>query len=238
MSDMCTMIVLAAGRGQRFGGPLPKQYLPLHHRPLLWHTLSRLHQHPQIQTIIPVIAPDGAALWQEMMDPLLIHLPKVAPPVTGGEERQQSVFKALKTLNLPESGWVGIHDGARPLVEAALLDRLLDARKRGDAIIPTLPASDTVKQVHGEGYVLTTLKRETIHLVQTPQLFRFKQILEAHQAAEKSHFIGTDDASLVERLGRRVIVVPGSPHNMKITHPLDQRVAEQLLQEERPWRSE
>ncbi len=238
LPEPCTMIVLAAGRGERFGGPLPKQYLPLLDRPLLWHTLSRLHRHPQISHIIPVIAPTGERLWQQIMQPLLTHLPKVSPAVIGGTERQHSVFNALRSLKLPENGWVGIHDGARPLVDVELLDRLFAARSRADAIIPTLPVSDTVKQVRADGAVIATLERAGIHRVQTPQLFRFKQILDAHQQAADSRFIGTDDASLLERLALPVVVVPGASYNIKITQPLDYMLAELLLQREEPCRYE
>ncbi len=229
----CTMIVLAAGRGERFGGPLPKQYLPLGNRPLLWHTLSRLHHHAQIDKIIPVIAPDGEDLWQRLMQPLLTDLPKVAAPVLGGRQRQHSVFNALRTLALADDAWIGIHDGARPLVDGALLDRLLEARNRGDAIIPALTASDTVKQVDPHGQIVTTLNRDSICFVQTPQLFRFRLIREAHQQAADDHFIGTDDASLVERLSHPVWVVPGGAHNIKITHPVDQTWAAWQLQGEK-----
>ncbi|MEO5352519.1 MAG: 2-C-methyl-D-erythritol 4-phosphate cytidylyltransferase [Magnetococcus sp. XQGC-1] len=229
----CTMVVLAAGRGERFGGTLPKQYLPLHGQPLLWHTLSRLHRHTHITRIVPVISPTGEELWQQILQPLLNTLPKVTPPLLGGTERQYSVFKALLALNLADDAWIGIHDAARPLVDDDLLERLLRAREQGDAIIPTLPASDTVKRVDRHGQVVATLDRTVIHLAQTPQLFRFGQILHAHRQAEADRFIGTDDASLVERLSLPVMVVPGSARNIKITHPLDRAWAEQLLQEEK-----
>ena len=236
MHSGVTMIVLAAGRGRRFGGTLPKQYLPLQSRPILWHSLSRLHQHPKIDTIVPVIAPDGEELWQTIMAPLLAPLPKVTPPVLGGDERQHSVFKALLSLNLPHTAWIGIHDGARPLVEQRVLDHLFQARQQSDAIIPALPASDTIKRIDAHGHILSTLDRETICLAQTPQLFRFGLIFQAHQQAAADGFLGTDDASLVERLNQTtgifypVLVVRGSTKMLKITNPSDQELAEQLLQ--------
>lgn len=238
MQDDVTMIVLAAGRGQRFGGSLPKQYLPLRHHPILWHTLSRLHNHAQICKIIPVIAPNGEELWQKIMVPHLDALPKVTTPVEGGEERQHSVFKALLSLNLEDNAWVGIHDGARPLVDQGLLDRLFQARDHSDAIMPAILASDTIKRINPQGYIIETLDRENIRLAQTPQLFRFGWILQAHQHAAKAHFLGTDDASLVERLQGTanlscpVFVVPGNADMIKITRPLDRDLAEQLLQKE------
>ena len=238
MHSGVTMIVLAAGRGLRFGGTRPKQYLPLQNHPILWHSLNRLHQHPKIDTIVPVIAPDGEELWQTIMTPLLAPLPKVTRPVQGGDERQHSVFKALLSLDLPQTAWVGIHDGARPLIEQAVLERLFQARQQSDAIIPTLPASDTIKHVDAHGHIITTLERATLCLAQTPQLFRFGLILQAHQQAAADGFLGTDDASLVERLNQTtgqfhsVLVVQGSAKMIKITSHLDKELAEQLLQKE------
>ncbi|WP_130470361.1 2-C-methyl-D-erythritol 4-phosphate cytidylyltransferase [Candidatus Magnetaquicoccus inordinatus] len=228
----CTMIVLAAGRGTRFAGQLPKQYLPLGHAPLLWHTLNRLHPHPCIDRILPVIAPAGEALWQEIMAPLLPQLPKVSLPVAGGTERQHSVFQALQSMHNHDDHWVAIHDGARPLVDLTLLDRLFAARQQCDAIIPALLAADTVKQIDHQQYITATLNRQHICLVQTPQLFRLGVIRHAHQQAARDGFLGTDDASLVERLHRPVLMVPGSPWNIKITYPQDQHWAAWWLQHE------
>ncbi|MBF0186216.1 MAG: 2-C-methyl-D-erythritol 4-phosphate cytidylyltransferase [Magnetococcales bacterium] len=233
----CTLIVLAAGRGERLGGPLPKQYLPLGPYPLLWHTLHRLHAHPLIAHIVPVIAPTGAALWQQIMGPWLPDLPKVAAPVAGGSERQHSVYQGLQAITQADDHWVAIHDGARPLVDQPLLDRLLAARADHDAIIPALMAGDTVKQINAQQQVITTLQRSSLCLVQTPQLFRLGLIRHAHQQAAAASFLGTDDASLVERLQLPVQVVAGSASNIKITYPQDRQwAAWWLQQEESKWK--
>ncbi|MBF0098912.1 MAG: 2-C-methyl-D-erythritol 4-phosphate cytidylyltransferase [Magnetococcales bacterium] len=228
----CTMIVLAAGRGTRFAGALPKQYLPLGQYPLLWHTLHRIHPHPKIDHILPVIAPTGETLWQQIMGPHLHLLPKVTPPVTGGAQRQESVYRALQTLDLPDEHWVAIHDGARPLIDLPLLDRLLAARDQNDAIIPGLQAADTIKQIDNQSHITATLERQKICLIQTPQLFRLGLIRHAHQQALHDNFLGTDDASLVERLQSPVLLVPGSPWNIKVTYPQDQHWAAWWLQQE------
>lgn len=238
MQGEVTMIVLAAGRGRRFGGPLPKQYMPLRNRPVLWHALCRLHSHTQVGSIVPVIAPDGEELWQEIMVPLLDTLPKVAAPVAGGDERQHSVFKALRALTLAEDAWVGIHDGARPLVDPDMMARLFQARQVGDAILPVMPARDTLKRLDPRGHVVETLDRESVRLAQTPQLFRFGLIFRAHQQAAARAFLGTDDASLVEcmqgttRFSPEVVTVDGSANTFKITQSLDRDLAELLLQTE------
>ncbi|MBF0370189.1 MAG: 2-C-methyl-D-erythritol 4-phosphate cytidylyltransferase [Magnetococcales bacterium] len=238
--SLCPMIVVAAGQGHRFGGERPKQYIELGGKPILYHTLAHLHGTPLIPYILPVIAPDGKELWEEWIGPHLSTLPKVLPPVLGGVERQDSVYLALKRLqsDSPEEGmntppeWIGIHDGVRPLVYPSLLARLLDARKESDALIAAIPAQDTVKQVNAEGAIEKTLDRSTLWLAQTPQIFRYRLIMDAHEQARRDHYTGTDDASLLERLGIQPKVVTGDARNLKITRPEERHLAEFLLQQE------
>ncbi|MBF0154368.1 MAG: 2-C-methyl-D-erythritol 4-phosphate cytidylyltransferase [Magnetococcales bacterium] len=230
----CTMLVVAAGQGRRFGGELPKQYRAVAGRPLLLHALAHLHAHPLVERIVPVIAPDGFDLWERYLQPHLDRLPKVTTPVAGGSERQHSVRLGLASLALAADAWVGIHDGARPLVQHDLLDRLLRARTQADALIVALPAHDTVKRVATDHHVVATLNRQEIWLAQTPQIFRYALVRNAHAQAAADGFIGTDDASLVERFGAAVHVVLGDPRNMKVTHPYDETFVTLLLQEEAP----
>ncbi|MBF0309937.1 MAG: 2-C-methyl-D-erythritol 4-phosphate cytidylyltransferase [Magnetococcales bacterium] len=224
----CVMLVVAAGKGQRFGAPLPKQYCTLGGKPLLLHTLQHLHDHPAVNAILPIISREDVHFGTLSGD--LAAMPKVLAPVFGGKKRQDSVYQGLKSLKLPPEAWVGIHDAARPLVSLALLDRLLAARSLADALIPALPPSDTVKLTDGSEVVHSTLDRARIRLVQTPQLFRFGLILEAHAHARQCNFQGTDDASLVELMETPVHCIPGDPWNLKITHPQDLGLAELLLQ--------
>ncbi len=233
MNNKITLLVVAAGQGRRVGGPLPKQYLPLQGQPILWHTLAALHNHPSINLIVPVIAPDGDDLWQKHLSERVKLLPKVATPVAGDRERQFSVYNGLKTLKLCDDAWVSIHDGARPLLDRSLLDRLFLARRDGDAWIIATQASDTVKQVNADNKIIETLDRSQIWLAQTPQLFRYGLIMRAHQQALAANFLGTDDASLVEWLGETVRVVPGNSDNIKITHPRDLELAEYIFQEKK-----
>ncbi|HAT49688.1 MAG: 2-C-methyl-D-erythritol 4-phosphate cytidylyltransferase [Nitrospirae bacterium] len=226
------MIVVAAGSGQRFGGPLPKQYLDLAGRPVLFHTLKALHDFPGIGTILPVIAADGYPLWNRWMAPHRATLPRVASPVTGGATRQESVWKGLLALNLPQDAWVGIHDAARPFPGKKLLERLMAGRSNSTALIAALPAADTVKRVDPQrGIILETLERTHIWLAQTPQLFHYGQILDLHNLARASGFNGTDDASLAEWGGIAVKVILGDSHNIKITQPQDLEWARTWLEE-------
>ncbi|MBF0109632.1 MAG: 2-C-methyl-D-erythritol 4-phosphate cytidylyltransferase [Magnetococcales bacterium] len=227
-----SIVVVAAGSGQRFGGPRPKQYLDLAGHPILFHTLKAFHDHPAIGAILPVIAPDGEALWQRWLGPLLARLPRVLSPVRGGATRQESVWRGLAALALPADAWVAIHDAARPFPGKKLLDRLLEGRKDHVALIPALPAADTVKSVDpGSNIILETLDRSRIWLAQTPQLFHHGTILDLHERARAAGFVATDDASLAEWGGIAVRVVPGDHRNIKITHPWDLELANKWLEE-------
>ncbi|MBF0144343.1 MAG: 2-C-methyl-D-erythritol 4-phosphate cytidylyltransferase [Magnetococcales bacterium] len=224
MSDHSTVpfIVVAAGSGRRFGASLPKQYQPLLGQPLLAHTLKNLHDDPRIGPILPVIAPDGTALWDQWMAPCLAELPKLLPPIAGGEERQASVFAGLQALTHLRPEWVGVHDGARPFVTSEMIGRLLAACRHDLAgVIVALPVADTVKWVDAGRRIQETLDRDRTWLAQTPQLFRYESIVRAHNHARENGFLGTDDASLLERLGLPVVVVPGDPRNIKVTRPED-----------------
>ncbi|MBF0356995.1 MAG: 2-C-methyl-D-erythritol 4-phosphate cytidylyltransferase [Magnetococcales bacterium] len=228
-SDLITFLVVAAGVGRRFGGKLPKQYQSLAGHPVLWHVFKVLQDHPLVGNVVPVIAADGLKLWQEIMVREIGGFTKLAAPVFGGSERQQSVANGLDSLSLDEKSWVAIHDGARPLLSSTLLDRLFLARKQGDTLLTALPATDTIKQVGADGLVKATLDRNEIFLAQTPQLFRYGLIKEAHRLAAKSGFTGTDDVSIFEWLGRPVHTVLGESANIKITNSSDLALAEFLL---------
>lgn len=231
-ANLIAIIVVAAGSGSRFGGPLPKQYLELAGKPVLLHTLKAFHDHSEVATILPVIAADGHDLWLRKMEPYLEQLPRVLPPVTGGATRQDSVRLGLLALGLPPDAWVGIHDAARPLPGRDLLGRLFAGRSEACALIAALPAADTVKRVDpNRGIIRETLERSEIWLAQTPQLFRYGTILQLHHRAKDLGFIGTDDASLAEWGGLEVKVVHGDVRNIKITHPRDLELAQRWLQE-------
>lgn len=216
-----TLIVVAAGKGLRFGGDRPKQYRLLAGKPLLVHTLARLHAHPLIQSIVPVIAPDDTTLWQTLIAPHLDTLPNVRTPVSGGSERQISVRHGLDSLDPHTHTWVAIHDGARPFIDHALLDRLFAARTRADAIVPAIVIHDTVKRIDGMAQVTETLDRTHLRRIQTPQLFRLSALRAAHAHAANTGFTATDDASLMEQAGLTVLTIPGDAQNRKITRPED-----------------
>jgi 2-C-methyl-D-erythritol 4-phosphate cytidylyltransferase len=220
-SDDVVAIVAAAGRSLRMGGP-DKLFTPLGGRPLLAHTLAAFQDCLAVDRVVLVLAAEslvrGLSLAEEE------GFSKVRTVCPGGRHRQDSVREGLDVLG--SCAWVVVHDGARPLVTARLIEEGLAAAQETGAAVCALPAQDTVKRVDAEGRILRTLDRRRLWLIQTPQVFRYDILRQAHQRSRRR---ATDDAALVERLGHRVRVYPGSRRNLKVTTPEDLALAEALL---------
>jgi 2-C-methyl-D-erythritol 4-phosphate cytidylyltransferase len=205
------------------GGP-DKLFAPLGGRPLLAHTLAAFQDCPAIDRVVLVLAAESLAQGLALVDEE--GFSKVRTVCPGGRRRQDSVREGLEVLG--SCAWVVIHDGARPLVTPKLIEEGLAAAQETGAAVCALPAQDTVKRVDAQGRVLRTLDRRRLWLIQTPQVFRYDILRQAHQRSRRP---ATDDAALVERLGHRVQVYPGSSRNLKVTAPEDLALAEALLKE-------
>ncbi len=214
----CVALVVAAGRGRRVGGEVPKQYQPLDGAPLLRRTLGAFLSHPAVDRVRAVIHPDDGALFETASRGL-----DVMDPVTGGATRQDSVRLGLESLESLRPGRVLIHDAARPFVDAATIFRVLEALDTHPGAIPALPVSDTLKRGE-DGLVGGTVERDGLWRAQTPQGFRFADILAAHRRAAGSAL--TDDAAVAEAAGLEVALVAGSADNLKITTDEDLRRAQ------------
>jgi 2-C-methyl-D-erythritol 4-phosphate cytidylyltransferase / 2-C-methyl-D-erythritol 2,4-cyclodiphosphate synthase len=214
-------VIVAAGRGTRFGGTLPKQYLPLGGGTVLRHAVAAFATHPRVAAVQVVIRAEDRALF----DQAVAGLP-LLPPVPGGAERQDSVRLGLEALTAWDPARVLIHDGARPFPDAALIDRVIDALDAAPAAIPGLPIGDTMKRV-ADGVVRETVDRSQLWRAQTPQGFHFGPILAAHRAAIGQ--ILTDDAAVAEAAGMAARIVAGSEDNLKVTTAQDLAAAERLL---------
>jgi 2-C-methyl-D-erythritol 4-phosphate cytidylyltransferase / 2-C-methyl-D-erythritol 2,4-cyclodiphosphate synthase len=215
-------LVVAAGRGERFGGATPKQYADLAGRPLLRHSLAALAGHPAVGGVRAVINPDDRTLYEAASVDL-----DLLPAVDGGTSRQASVRLGLESLAELNPARVLIHDGARPFVAHDVIDRILAALTDAPGAIAALRLSDTVKReadgaIAGTiaGTVAGTVAREGLWRAQTPQGFRFAEILAAHRAAPAAPEL-TDDAAVAERAGLTVRLVEGSASNLKVTTPAD-----------------
>ncbi len=214
-------LVLAAGRGTRFGGTLPKQYLPLGGSSVLRHAVEAFARHPRVDGVLVTIRPED----REAYDRALAGL-DLLPPVAGGAERQDSVRLGLEALAPHRPKLVLIHDGARPFPDTRLIDRVLDALDRAPAAIPGLPLGDTIKRVSGET-ITGTIDRTGLWRVQTPQGFHFDAILEAHRRVAGQAL--TDDAAVAEAAGIAPLVVAGGEANLKVTTTDDLNAAERLI---------
>jgi len=222
-----TAVIPAAGTGVRMGGAVPKSFLPLGGIPLLACTLLRLARSQVIDAYVLVVPPGTEETCARTVV-AAYRVPAVARIVPGGALRQASVRAGLQALP-PGTDVVLVHDAARPCVPVGVVRAAVEAAIREGAAVAAVPATETVKEVGADGRILRTLPREALWIAQTPQAFARALILEAHAAAAADGFQGTDDAALVERLGRPVALVPGSSENIKVTHPADLELAARLL---------
>lgn len=215
-------VIVAAGLGRRMKSRISKQYLTLHGKPIIAHTLSTFLKIDTLQSIIVVVAENDMNYANELLDRYDLNRDHVQL-VTGGKERQHSVYRGLLQVqkqNL-QPDYVLVHDGVRPFVTERSIRACMDATERNGAAILAIPVHDTIKQISNRHTVSHTPDRKSLWAVQTPQAFRYDILLEAYERAEQDGYLGTDDASLVERLGVDVHIVEGDENNIKITTPKD-----------------
>jgi 2-C-methyl-D-erythritol 4-phosphate cytidylyltransferase len=222
-------LIPAAGRGQRMGLTIEKQFLVLRGKPLLAYTLARFEATPSIDRIVVVVPPGRETLChREIVE--VGGLRKVTHIVAGAETRQRSVTAGFRCLD-EDVDVVVIHDAARPFVTPALIRAAIDAAVQDGSAVAAIPESDTLKRVSGEGTVIETVDRRNLWRAQTPQAFRRAILQHALAYAAQHDLDATDEASLVESLSWPVRIIPGSTWNFKITSPDDLALAELLLAE-------
>ena len=217
-------IIPAAGRGKRIGASVPKQFLEIQGKPLLHHTLTVFASCKLIDYVVLVMP---RADVDEMGEDWLNKYAIVREVVVGGEQRQDSVYNGFNSL---EEGTdiVVVHDGVRPFTTPQMITATVEAAQQHGAAITAIPVSDTVKQA-ADGFVKQTVSRDGLWRVQTPQAFQYGLLQQAFKKAKKDSYYGTDEGSLVEYLGERVKIVPGSELNIKITRKEDLVLGESLL---------
>ena len=214
-------IIVAAGKGERMGG-VDKIFAPLAGKPLLAWTIDVFEKCPAIDQIVIVLGKHNIETGRKLAAEY--GWKKVTDICIGGEKRTESVSNGLKLLK--DCGWVVIHDGARPLVKESLIKIGLSEAKETGAAVAAVPVTDTIKMSSDDNFIIGTPPREKLWSVQTPQVFRFDIIEDAHLNADKN---ATDDASLVEKLGYTVKLYFGSYNNIKVTTPIDLSLAEILV---------
>lgn len=234
-----TAIILAGGSGSRMNSDIPKQYMQLKGKPLIWYALHAAEESVMIDDIVLVTgAEDMAYARKEIIEKYGFH--KVSAVVAGGAERYDSVYHALQTLADGPDGYVFIHDGARPFLTEEILERCYEAVQKYDACVAGMPVKDTVKVADDDGFAVNTPDRNYIWQIQTPQVFRTSLIVEAYRklyeekgklCAGGSAFAVTDDAMVAEKmLHHPVKLVQGSYENIKITTPEDMKTAEAFME--------
>jgi 2-C-methyl-D-erythritol 4-phosphate cytidylyltransferase/2-C-methyl-D-erythritol 2,4-cyclodiphosphate synthase len=214
-------LIVAAGQGSRFGGPVPKQYSALGAGSILRHAVTAFLAHPRIAGVMAAIRPEDRALYDAALAGL-----ELLPPAAGGATRQDSVRLGLEALAPYSPARVLIHDGARPFPDAALIDRVIDGLDRAAGVVPALPLSDTIKRAEA-GTVRETVDRSGLMRAQTPQGFDYAAILAAHRALAGQAL--TDDSAVAEAADFAPIVVAGSEDNIKVTTAEDLARAERRL---------
>lgn len=218
-------IVPAAGKSTRMGDSVNKQLLDLSGRPVVEYALRALLAVP-VDGIVLVVTPGEEAKFKKALTELIFKENIIV--IQGGASRSDSVGQGLRALP-NDVDFVLIHDGARPLVKPENVRESIAAAQKYGASTLAVPVKDTIKVGDSKNFTQETIPRETLWMVQTPQVFRYKLLIEAHRTAAQVGYIGTDDASLVERLGYPVKLVQGDYSNIKITTPEDLVIAKALI---------
>jgi 2-C-methyl-D-erythritol 4-phosphate cytidylyltransferase len=224
---MNVAIVVAGGKGVRFGGDRPKQFLEVNGSPIIIHTLRQFERCREIVSVVVVLPAEETAGFQSLIENFALQ--KVTRVVAGGATRAQSVKQGLATI--AEAEVVAVHDGVRPLVTPDEIDNVVKAAGESGAAILVARVADTIKEVRSDR-VVSTLPRVNLRRALTPQCFRIEVLRRAYEQLEELEAAGievTDDSFLVERLGLEVVAIEGSARNIKITKKEDLRTAESIL---------
>ena len=227
-------IITAGGTGKRFGAEgedkLPKQFIPLSGKPIILYSLESFERSKSISEIVVVVPEE----WVDHTQNEIINrhnISKVTEVISGGSERQQSVEKGFKSIS-SDAEIVVIHDGVRPFAIVDLIEEVITAAKESDGAIAAYPSTDTIKRSDSKQFIEDTVARETIWLAQTPQAFKYDILNMAFEKASEDGYLGTDEAALVERIGKDVKLVKSSRYNIKITTPQDIEFGEYIIKSE------
>ncbi len=217
------IIIVAGGKGLRMGGDLPKQFMPLHGKPVLMHTIERFRSYSDELKIILVLPHEQQDYWRQICQKHNFTVEHTV--VDGGQTRFHSSQNGVAAVPDDATGVIGIHDGVRPFVSEETIARCFEAARQFGAALPVLPVTDTLRRVTDDGGY--NVQRNDYRTVQTPQTFDAQLLKQAFKQPYSDNF--TDDASVVEALGHKVTMVDGNRENIKLTTPFDLVVAEALI---------
>jgi len=219
-------IIPSGGSGSRMNNPLPKQYIRINGKEIIAYTLEVFQKCDSIDEIIISVNKNYSDLLQTIKNNYSFS--KISKIVEGGEERQHSVFNALRSINAKNDDLIVVHDAVRPLLSIGILINAIETAKRSGSAVVAVKAKDTL--INGTDSVLSYIDRQDVYYAQTPQVFRYKILLEAMNQAEKENFIGTDESMLVHRAKYKVNIVSGTSFNFKITNEEDLLIFEKIAQ--------
>lgn len=223
---MISVILAGGGKGRRIGD-IPKAFLTINRRPLIYYSIETFYR--KVDEIVVVLPSEYIEEWSRKIKEKYRNIKVVA----GGKERQDSVREGLFSLK-NKKGLVLIHDVARPLFSCNLVEKLIKGARKYGAAVPYIEIQDTVKERKGD-FVLRTINRENVVCIQTPQAFKTELIIKAYNKAYRDGFYATDDAAVVEYFGGKVYLIPGERENIKITYPVDIYIAKEMLKK---WKRE
>lgn len=221
-----SVIIPAAGSGQRMGSTVPKHLLKVGGKSILEHTVTKFLGVPQLKQIVIATSRSNFEEIESMFEGIPEHIDFRI--VEGGSERQYSIQNALDEVT-DEVSLIAIHDAVRPFIRSELIITCCEVAEKSGGAIVAVPAKDTIKKVGLNHIIEDTPDRSKLWQAQTPQIFKKELIEKAYRSAIEDNFVGTDDASLVERVGGKVMVIEGDRENLKITYPIDFKIAEFIL---------
>lgn len=224
---MISSIILAGGKGKRMGSAISKQFIDIKGKPIIYYTLKKFSENKKIDNIIVVLPEDEVKYFKEnILKKYELRINKI---VIGGKERQDSVYNALKSLKNSSTDIVLIHDGARPFISERIINEGIKFAEIYGAAAPGVMPKDTIKVKNEKNFSVDTPNRANLVSIQTPQVFKFDEILECHEKIRYNGEMVTDDTMVVEKYGYSVYLYDGEYTNIKVTTPEDLILAERLI---------
>jgi 2-C-methyl-D-erythritol 4-phosphate cytidylyltransferase len=222
------LIIPAAGKGERLGGEIPKPYIKVAGKTILEYTLLKFKDVSGLGEVIVSTSEQYFDITKKLLFSVFPNLN--CKVVAGGDERQDSIRNALEKIS-DKTGLIAVHDAVRPFVSKEDIENCIEEASRSGGAVLAIPARDTIKVARQNLEIEETPNRERLWQAQTPQIFWAALLREAYQYAAEHNFLGSDDSSLVEKIGGKVVLVEGSSKNFKITHPHDLDMAQYLIKE-------
>ena len=220
-------VILAGGKGKRMGAPVSKQFIEIKGKPIIYYTIKKFSENKKIDNIVVVLSKDEVGYFKENI--LEKYNLKVDNIVIGGTERQDSVYNGLKSLEDTNTDIVLIHDGARPFISDRIIDDGIKFAQVYGACAPGVMPKDTIKIKNESNFSVSTPDRGSLVAIQTPQVFKFNEILECHEKIKINNIVVTDDTMVAEKFGYSVYLYDGEYTNIKVTTPEDLILGEKLI---------